>query len=742
MSNFKKFIAGVSTVAMAVSSLALFAPVVDAATAGGVYKTSDGTVWFVTKDMQRRPFTSGGAFSSYGFLSFSQVVDADSSVTALPSGSFIAPQDGRIFCATATKGSDVAGECALITGGKKAAFTSSSVFGGQGYSFSRAFYGDSSFLEKTSNIDNASAQHRPGALINNNGTVQLVVSGGLWGVPSMDVFNSWGWSFADVVPANSADTALSQTGVIPARMAGELVPSATTVTPPASGSCNTGEGSVKQYSVGSADKTSLAEAQSDVELAAFNVKLNDDGCLTMDRFDLYMGEDSTSDTTESDKPWKYFDEVHLLVNGTEVASQSVDSSSDWTEVTGGPLATANQQYRVRFSGLSSVFANNETTTVSVAFDSVSTLDSANEPAVWQIGTQTDSFRFIDGTGFVFTDGSATLDQSFNIDAPDKAALVLAAATDDLKAQVIQVNDTSDTNGVEIGKFNIEETSDVDVNITELTVTLTSNNTITNITRKLYLYDGSTLVGQETVTSGTVTFDGLDLDIDGDTDKDITVKADLDDTDTQVRYQDGDTLQVSAVNLTKYTDAFDNDEGDFTESGSYAGATHALFVNGISLALNGTPTATSVTVDGSNNDRSELVIKFDVTAFGKDAYIQKAKTQTASSTGSTTTAPTTGQGVGYHIQYAGTDPSTTETGATTLTSTAEEKTNSFLVPKGQTKTFTLKVIVTNDGTPDLSGTNVRALLAGVGFADTDSATADFVYTFNLGDYKTDFAVIAD
>src|SRR4051812_29210655 len=134
MSNLlKKVVAGFSTFAMAASLLV--APVTaHAAAAGEVYKTSDGTVWFITSDMQRRPFTSAGAFLSYGFLSFSQVKTADANVTALPSGAFIAPADGKIFCATETKGSDVKGECSLITGGQKAAFTSAEVFTGQGFS--------------------------------------------------------------------------------------------------------------------------------------------------------------------------------------------------------------------------------------------------------------------------------------------------------------------------------------------------------------------------------------------------------------------------------------------------------------------------------------------------------------------------------------------------------------------------------------------------------------------------------
>ncbi len=259
----KKVAVSVSTVAT-VASMGLMPMVAKAAAPGEVYKTPDGTVWFITTDMQKRPFTSAGAFLSYGFLSFSQVKDADASVTALPTGSFIAPADGKIFCASETKGSDVKGECSLVTGGMKAAFTSAAVFTGQGFSFSRAINGDSSFLSKTSNIDSSSAGHLPGVLVNNSGTVQMVVSGGLWGIPSMDVFNSWGYSFSDVVPANAADKALSQVGVIPARQAGQLVPSGTT-NPAPSGAYTASVAS------DSPAASTLVAGQAVADLAHFNV---------------------------------------------------------------------------------------------------------------------------------------------------------------------------------------------------------------------------------------------------------------------------------------------------------------------------------------------------------------------------------------------------------------------------------------------------------------------------------------
>lgn len=61
---------------------------------------------------------------------------------------------------------------------------------------------------------------RLGAIINNNGTVQLVGQNGLYGFPDVATFNSWGFSFSNLVTANSAEKVLSQIGVVPMKQAG------------------------------------------------------------------------------------------------------------------------------------------------------------------------------------------------------------------------------------------------------------------------------------------------------------------------------------------------------------------------------------------------------------------------------------------------------------------------------------------------------------------------------------------
>lgn len=222
----KIFAVGVaaSTVLM---SLAPFAAQAAAHVNGTNIKTSDGTVYMVIEG-QRRPYTSAGAFLSYGFNSWSQVVDANADDLALPVGSFIPPQDGKIICSD--RGSDK-GTCYLITAGQKAGFTSAAVFTGLGFSFARSQFGDVSWMSSTTNIDNTTAAHRPGVLVNTNGTVYLMGATGLLGIPDVATFNGWGYSFSDVVMSNAADKALTQTGVMASRTSGQLSPTALTSTP-------------------------------------------------------------------------------------------------------------------------------------------------------------------------------------------------------------------------------------------------------------------------------------------------------------------------------------------------------------------------------------------------------------------------------------------------------------------------------------------------------------------------------
>jgi len=186
-------------------------------------KDASGTVFTITLSDSgktiRRPYTSWGAYLSYGFNTPSNIINANTSDLALEIGSFIPPQDGRVICSD--RGDDK-GTCYLITQGQKAGFISASVFVGQGFSFTQVFLGDVSFLASTNNISSSAQKHLPGTLINNKGTIQLIGSQGLAGFPTYENFLAWGYDFSMVVPINSADGNLSQVSIVPTHQPGQI----------------------------------------------------------------------------------------------------------------------------------------------------------------------------------------------------------------------------------------------------------------------------------------------------------------------------------------------------------------------------------------------------------------------------------------------------------------------------------------------------------------------------------------
>lgn len=221
----KKLVAAVSVASM----FAFAAPALAAAHAEGTNVSKpDGSVCMVRMG-QLQCYTSAGAFLSYGFNSWSQVVAANSDDLALPMGSFIAPQDGSVIFSD--RGADK-GTGYILSGGMKYGFPTEAVFKAQGYSYSTAMWADISWVSMGGTINAGDAAHLPGTLVNNGGTVQLVGNTGLMGIPDLATFNSWGYSFAKVVPANANDKAKTQTGVMPTRVAGQLSPTGTTTTTP------------------------------------------------------------------------------------------------------------------------------------------------------------------------------------------------------------------------------------------------------------------------------------------------------------------------------------------------------------------------------------------------------------------------------------------------------------------------------------------------------------------------------
>lgn len=223
----------------------------------GCLVLSGGTVWLL-ENGTRRGFTSAEVFASHGY-NFGQVVAANSEDAALPVGPIMTYADG-----TLVKGpSDPL--VYLVANGQKRGFVSGSVFTGLGFSFANiqsAPVNTFSDLPTGANLESATERHTAGVLVNSSGTVWKMTATGRMGIPSMDVFNSYGSMFAKVVAANSADLAAANEGLVTARAA---CPTGTTPPPPVSGAL-----SVSLASSNPAASTVVA-GQAIAHLASFNL---------------------------------------------------------------------------------------------------------------------------------------------------------------------------------------------------------------------------------------------------------------------------------------------------------------------------------------------------------------------------------------------------------------------------------------------------------------------------------------
>jgi len=188
--------------------------------AAGTNIISGSTVYFISEDGNKRPYTSGGAFLSYGFNSWSDVFTGTDGDLALPTGAFVPPMDGSLI--------NDKGTVYIITNGKRLGVSSDSVFRALGYSYRNVMPGDTSFMTTIGPVTSSLVAHPAGTLVNDNGTEYLNTCNGKLGIPTNEVFFSWGFSYAKDVIANTADRALSVLGLLPQRGSVDLSPTANT----------------------------------------------------------------------------------------------------------------------------------------------------------------------------------------------------------------------------------------------------------------------------------------------------------------------------------------------------------------------------------------------------------------------------------------------------------------------------------------------------------------------------------
>jgi len=108
------------------------------------------------------------------------------------------------------------------TGATKRGFTTAAVFKALGYSFTGLLKINLSDYPAGAAIGDSTQAHPDGALVKDGATIWWIRGSQKTGFESMAVYNTYGFALSKVVTANAADKAMSQTGVMVARVAGQL----------------------------------------------------------------------------------------------------------------------------------------------------------------------------------------------------------------------------------------------------------------------------------------------------------------------------------------------------------------------------------------------------------------------------------------------------------------------------------------------------------------------------------------
>lgn len=488
-----------------------------------------------------------------------------------------------------------------------------------------------------------------------------------------------------------------------------------------SGDLEGGVGSITVDDSSEYSAEEVGEGEDDVEVMEFMVEAGDDSDVRLTSLKVEFVESGSTSSEDLDD---YADEVTVWYKGDKVGSADADDFDESSDVWTKTISLDDVVIR----------AGDEEAVV-IAVSALSNLDSGDiDSDAWTVDVL--NIRFVDGDGVTTTestDGNA-LEKTFDFTDFASAAdlnLKISNGDDEINdARSINIDDTDNTDNVEVFSFMMEAEGDSDVMIKDLPVTVTTVGAdVDDISSTLYLYADGEKIGTESTSAATttvllVTFDDLDYTIDAGDEVEFVVKAKI--KPTSGTLDDGDTIQVSFGEAETDNAAFDaeDEEGediaDADVTGSAAGDAHELRDAGIMVSLVGTPTATlNSTASTTAAQSGTFTITFDVTAFDSDVYIDK-----------------TDPSEGGTINTGGADEtdinataSSTSSAIITSPSGATEGTDGFLVDEGQTERFTVTINATA-----LSDGFVAFSIGNIAYALTD-ADATTGYTFNLEDFKT-------
>jgi hypothetical protein len=503
-----------------------------------------------------------------------------------------------------------------------------------------------------------------------------------------------------------------------------------TTTPPPHGGLNGGDGDFKDFDVlGNPNSTDIEEGETE-EVLGFEFEA-DDSDLLIERLDVLFGETGSN----TDKPWKVLDTITLTIDGDEVAEIDASDSDAWEE-------EQNDEYSVRFDDIDTVVKDGDTVKAYVTITAQDRLDS-NDLGNWSVEIMNDGLRALNADRIQVYEGRSDDDidgdsdeRTFSLDVATAGELSISVDSDENEDRTVEVDDDNDTND-EVIYLAMVDSDEGDNIIEEVTVTIATTTGTTNglsdFVKTLYLFVDGDEVGSETVSdddgSESIVFDDLDIELSEDDEIEFEVRADFDNQDGN--YSSGTTgLYVDSISI----DYVDEQDDDQTTSDSSNGGEIILSVDALTIELADTPSAISPLANDESKGR--FYVEFEVTApSSEDIYIPYGAT--------TSTAVGSGKGAEFIVVNSnGTQVTATTTDTNNVlrkVSGASDTGSYYKISKGNTATFSLQIIVDNDGYPEARTLGIQ--LTGLNYKVGSATTPDNQFTSGLDeDFRSDTAYL--
>ncbi|MDD4467419.1 MAG: hypothetical protein PHQ08_03195, partial [Candidatus Pacebacteria bacterium] len=328
------------------------------------------------------------------------------------------------------------------------------------------------------------------------------------------------------------------------------------------------------------------------------------------------------------RPSKNLSQVSLYDGSTLLSGVSADSYA---------RPTGQTYFEYRYN-VNLVIPKGTTKTVNVMVSSLSTVTNADS---YTLSVPIDGIRFTDTAELSHTaPAAATIAKTFTVTTAVTGILTNTMAPDNPTAGIVVGNETANTTGVELLKFQTKATqNNVVIDRVIFQASTTGTASAASLINAVHLYDGTTLVGSETFAAGTSTtiFDNLEISVAKNATKTFTVKVDLNKIDG-TNATSGDTVLIEVSSMTGEDPSYNV----VTASGVIKGEAQTVHIAGVQVSN----VSTSITpvVDGNNlTTHGDGTVTFRLTALGDTIVIPKTgavtgtHATTTASTGATTTA---------------------------------------------------------------------------------------------------------